>query len=72
MSDNIKPAYIAYIAYSVRNFAKEGKPDASWFKVGVAFPHNDGNGFDINLDAVPVTGRAVLRLNEPKPARRAA
>jgi hypothetical protein len=37
-----------------------------WLKVGVAFPHKDGNGFDIKLDAVPVTGRVVLRANDPR------
>ena len=68
MSDDTKPAHIAY---SVRNFESHGKPDASWLKVGVAFLHKDGNGFGINLDAVPVTGRVVLRANEPKPDKAA-
>jgi hypothetical protein len=32
-----------------------------------AFPHKDGKGLDVVLEAVPVTGRIVLRLNTPKP-----
>ena len=68
MSDNSKPTHVAY---SVRNFDKEGQSDASWLKVGVAFAHKDGKGFDVTLDAVPVGGRVVLRLNEPKPAKAA-
>ena len=67
MSDN-KPTHIAY---SVRDYEREGKNEASWLKVGVAFAHKDGNGFDVALDAVPVNGRVILRPNEPKPAKAA-
>lgn len=56
-----------HIAYAVREFAKGDKMDASWSRVGVAFAHNDGKGFNVQLDAVPVSGRVVLRVNEPKP-----
>jgi len=45
-------------AFSVR----EGKGDKSYFnRVGVAFEHKDGKGFNIDLEAVPVNGRIVLR-----------
>ena len=56
-----------HIAYSVRNFEKDGKADASWLQIGAAFLHKDGNGMDVVLEAVPVSGRIVLRLNTPKP-----
>ena len=56
-----------HIAYAVRDFEKGGKPDASWSRIGAAFAHKDGKGFNVTLDAVPVSGRVVLRLNEPKP-----
>ena len=56
-----------YIAYAVRNFEKDGKPDSSWSPIGVAFMHKDGKGVDLVLDAVPLNGRAVMRLNLPKP-----
>jgi hypothetical protein len=56
-----------HTAYSVRDFKKaDGEEDASWNRVGVGFIHKDGKGFDILLDAVPVNGRVVLRLNKPK------
>jgi hypothetical protein len=59
-----------HIAYSVRDFEKKpGEADSSWLKVGVGFLHKDGKGFDVVLDAVPVSGRIVLRLNTPKPAK---
>jgi hypothetical protein len=34
----------------------------SFLKVGLAFAYKDGTGFDIKLDAVPVTGQVVLHL----------
>ena len=42
-------------AYSVRAFEKDGKPDASWPKIGAAWPHRDGKGFDVVLDALPTS-----------------
>ncbi len=57
-----------HTAYAVRNFEKDGgKPDAEWLKIGAAWPHKDGKGFDVNLEALPTGGRVVLRLSEPKP-----
>jgi len=55
-----------HTAYAVRNFEKDGKPDASWSRIGVAWLHGDDKGFDVVLDAVPVSGRVVLRLNVPR------
>lgn len=54
------------IAFAVRNFGSEGNEDSSWLKVGAAWAHKDGKGFDVVLDAVPVGGRVVLRVNDPK------
>ena len=48
-------------AFAVRNFEKDGEQETSWLKVGVAFAHKDGKGFDILLDAFPVWGRVVVR-----------
>jgi len=55
-----------HIAYVVRDYEKDGKKDSSWSRIGVAFAHKDGSGFDVNLDAVPVSGRVVLRVNDGK------
>lgn len=53
-SDN-KPSFEAY-------HVKEGQEDKSYFnRVGVAFPHKDGEGHTVQLDSVPVDGRIVLR-----------
>lgn len=55
-----------HTAYAVRNFQKDGEEDASWSKIGVAWVHRDGKGFDVVLEAFPVSGRVVLRLNKLK------
>lgn len=53
-------------AYSVRDFEKEGQAQTSWTRIGIAFAHHDGNGFDVVLDAIPVNGRIALRKAKPK------
>ena len=32
----------------------------SWSKVGVAFPHKEGTGYNIQLRALPVDGKLVV------------
>jgi hypothetical protein len=54
-----------HVAYAVRNFEKQGEPDSSWSRMGAGFRHKGGKGFDV----VPVSGRIVLRLNEPRPKK---
>ena len=57
-----------YIAYTVREYTVDRQIKGDWMKVGVAFPHSDGKGLDIRMEAMPVNGRITLRLNEPKAA----
>jgi hypothetical protein len=54
-----QPTHAAYVV--------EGDGEgAFWTKIGAAWPHDDGDGFNIVLTAFPVSGRLVLR--KPKPA----
>ena len=46
-------------AYQVRD--REGQKGI-WTKVGAAWPHSDGKGFSVQLDAVPLDGRISLRI----------
>lgn len=56
-----------HLAFTVRDFENaKGEKKGRWLEIGSAWAHKDGKGFDLNLDAVPVDGRVVLRLNEPK------
>ncbi len=36
--------------------------DANWTPIGAAWPNKDGLGFNLVCDAVPLTGRLVLRF----------
>ena len=48
-----------------------GKADAAtWTRIGAAWPHQDGNGFNLALDAVPLHGRIVIRtITDKAPAK---
>ena len=48
----------AYRAYTV--IKREGKDDY-WLNIGVAFGHDDKDGFNILLQAMPLDGKLVLR-----------
>ena len=48
-------------AYSVEEYdAGNGKKQKAWTRIGVAFPHKEGTGFNIQLRAFPLDGRIVL------------
>jgi hypothetical protein len=42
-----------------------GAEKSHWTRIGVAFAHKDGNGMNVNLSAIPVTGKLVIRRHEP-------
>ena len=44
----------------------QGEKRSNWAKIGAAWPHQDGKGYRLVLNAVPVNGVVVLRLPEPK------
>ena len=48
----------AYRAYTV--IKREGKDDY-WLNLGIVFPHEDGQGFNLLLQAMPLDGKIVLR-----------
>jgi hypothetical protein len=52
---NKKPTLIAY---SIRE--REGQK-AIWTRIGAAWPHGKGTGLSIQLDALPIGDRIVLR-----------
>jgi hypothetical protein len=53
-----------YRAYTV--IKREGKDDF-WLNLGVAFRHEDGEGFNLLLQAMPLDGKLVLRTYKEKP-----
>jgi hypothetical protein len=53
----------SHIAYHVRN----GKGTKGfWTRIGSAWQHADGNGFNIQLDGMPLDGRITLRVASEK------
>jgi hypothetical protein len=54
----------SHFAYHVRN----GKDDSKgfWTRVGAAWQHKDGKGFNIQLDFVPLDGSIQLRVATDK------
>jgi hypothetical protein len=55
-----------HTAYSVRKYKKNGEHKSDYTPIGAAWLHGDGNGFDIVLEAFPVSGRVTLRKVKPK------
>ena len=59
MSDSQKPSYKVFVVEDRKGEDDEG--DAFWTRVGSAWAHKDGKGFNVVLSALPVNGRLVLR-----------
>ena len=78
MADKEQPKQPTHRAYSV--IRREGQDDF-WLNVGLVFPHKDGSGFNIMLQAFPLDGKLVCRkitaeevevAAEPPPSRQRA
>jgi hypothetical protein len=52
---NQQPTYQAYTVVK-----REGADDF-WLNIGAAFMHQDGDGFNVVLQALPINGKIVLR-----------
>ena len=50
-----QPTYQAYTVVK-----REGQDDY-WLNIGAAWMHQDGEGFNIMLQALPINGKIVLR-----------
>jgi hypothetical protein len=54
-TQNRKPSFIAFAV-------RDGEDNKSYFnRIGAVWPHKDGEGYDVVLEALPVNGRVVLR-----------
>ncbi|WP_292533628.1 hypothetical protein [Methylocystis sp.] len=58
MPEKEQPKQPTHRAYSV--IRREGQDDF-WLNVGLVFPHKDGGGFNIMLQALPLDGKIVCR-----------
>lgn len=48
-----------HLAYHIRENAKQ---EEFWTRIGCAWPHSDGQGFNVELETVPLNGRVTLRV----------
>jgi hypothetical protein len=55
MAAQQQPTYQAYTVVK-----REGQDDF-WLNIGAAFMHQDGDGFNLMLQALPINGKIVLR-----------
>jgi hypothetical protein len=53
----------SHIVYHVRD--REGQK-AIFTRIGAAWPHKDGNGFNIQIETIPLDGRITLRVASDK------
>ena len=66
MSSNQKnrPTHVVYVV--------EGEGDSAfWTKVGAAWRHEDGDGFNVTLSVLPLNGRLVVRTAKVDPKKEA-
>jgi hypothetical protein len=46
--------------FTVEEYENNGKTQKRWTRIGAAFPHKEGPGFNIELQALPMDGRLVV------------
>ncbi len=53
-NSNKRPTHSVYMV--------EGEGEAAiWTEIGALWPHEDGKGFNLNVKAIPLGGRLVIR-----------
>jgi len=53
----------SHIVYHVRDRAGS---ESFWTRIGAALAHADGNGFNVQVETVPLDGRITLRVATEK------
>lgn len=61
MTEAKKPMLIAYSVEEARKGRK-----SYWTRIGRLFSHEDGKGYDLLLNALPINGRIVIREETPR------
>ena len=56
MATNSQPSHRVYVV------VQREDADNFWINVGAAFPHSDGKGFNVIVQALPVDGKLILRV----------
>jgi hypothetical protein len=53
-------------SYQADTVIKREGQDDFWLNIGAAFMHQDGDGYNVVLQALPINGKIVLRLTKDK------
>ena len=61
----MKPQKDTRPSHAVYTVEGQGKT-SYWTKIGAAWAHESGEGFNIQLTALPLDGRLVVRKPKPK------
>ena len=61
MAKKNQPANDRLDAFLVEEYEVQGEKRSNWSKIGAAWPHNDGKGFNLQLDCIPLNGRLTVR-----------
>ena len=65
MTDNTNATtskHPSHVAYQVRDRGEK----SYWTRIGTAWQHADKNGFNVQLECVPLDGRITLRVATEK------
>lgn len=62
VSTSSRVATCSLIGQSKRVLHKREGQDDFWLAIGAAFMHQDGDGYNVVLQALPIDGKIVLRL----------
>jgi len=61
----------SHFAYTVKEFGEGKNKKSKWTRIGAAWSHASGDGFNIQLDALPIDGKIVLRVPKADEANEA-
>ena len=55
------------VRYRVFTIVERQDDKPFWLNIGMAYPHSDGKGFNLRLQALPLKGRMALRVFDENP-----
>lgn len=56
----------SHVAYHVREFGTGDRKKSTWTRIGSAWTHRDGQGFNLQIECLPIDGRISLRVASEK------
>jgi hypothetical protein len=55
------PALVAYHVRDAKDGQGKGNGKGFWTRIGAAWPHEDREGFNVQIEMLPINGKIVLR-----------